>query len=82
MMGKFSPHPPHRSQPLMISAGFCAWFDAGAGNRVSFSSPPQGHTKSSRRVNFIEISTSEPSNPCTRVTCCYSLEKIATPYFD
>lgn len=54
MIGKFSPHLPHRSQPLMISAEFCELFGSRA--RVNSKFPLHGQTKSSRRVSFIEVS--------------------------
>jgi hypothetical protein len=54
-MGKFSPHWPHRSQPLMISPEWSDWLDVDSRIRVSSRFPPHGQIKSSKRVNFIEV---------------------------
>jgi hypothetical protein len=57
MIGKFSPHLLHRSQPLMISAEFSELF--GSRTRVNSKVPLHGHTKSSKSVSFIEVSTGD-----------------------
>ena len=58
MMGNSPRMLPHRSQPLMISAEFCALFDEESRTRLSSKFPWQGQTKSCRRVNFISDSGS------------------------
>lgn len=80
IMGKFSPHMRHRNHPLIISVEFCGLFDGESNTRVSSKSPLHGHTRSCRRVNFIE-SHRVIKKAWTRVTCWYPLGQDSDAIF-